>query len=347
VVPDPGGAGGHARHAAQAPVEVGERGGGRRTVREDLVHEHDPAPGRVHLLAPQLVGGAGRQAESAVDARVGERPQVRPGRDRSAGSSRAHQMPPTKQPGASRRPGSNCSLTRRMSRSAPGSTGPHTSTAARTCSLACRTTAPPPTAASPSRSPVTNPGTRSGSPPTDTCSTAGPALPRTATGVATAPAARSTAATAPARSAGRHRTSTRVPSGPPGQRPNQAGGRSATSPPTSSAAAAARAATPPPVPSNRAATVTGAPTAGRSTSTALGESWLPSSAAACPCAAGGSGASTLTHAVARGSGCSRSTTRTITPSVPKEPHSSLPRSQPAPLLTTRLPAVASVRPART
>ncbi len=72
VVLDAGGAGGHAGHAAEAVVHVGaevlvERGfalGG-------FGHHVDAAAGRVHLLAPEDVGGAGGEAEAAVDA-VGE-----------------------------------------------------------------------------------------------------------------------------------------------------------------------------------------------------------------------------------------------------------------------------------
>ena len=62
------GTGRHAGHAAQAAVEVLRGRGGHRGPVEDLVHQVDPAPRRVHLLGPQLVGRAGRQAEPAVHA---------------------------------------------------------------------------------------------------------------------------------------------------------------------------------------------------------------------------------------------------------------------------------------
>ena len=69
VVLDAGGAGGDARHAAEAAVEVpGHRRVERDRAVEVRLHQLDPAARRVHLLAPQQVGGAGRQAEAAVDA---------------------------------------------------------------------------------------------------------------------------------------------------------------------------------------------------------------------------------------------------------------------------------------
>ena len=71
VVLHAGRAGGHARHAAQAAVEVLGRRRGQRGAIQDLVHQVDPAARGVHLLGPQLVGGTGRQAEPAVHAVVG------------------------------------------------------------------------------------------------------------------------------------------------------------------------------------------------------------------------------------------------------------------------------------
>ena len=61
----------HARHAPEAAVDVRREG----AVERDLpvlghLHEVDPPARRVHLLAPQRVGGAGRQAEPAVHAVV-------------------------------------------------------------------------------------------------------------------------------------------------------------------------------------------------------------------------------------------------------------------------------------
>ncbi len=76
-----------------------------------LVHQHDPAAGRVRLLAPERVGRAGGQAEPAVHAVVDQRRLGRalgvPGRD---GDRAAH--------------AANRSRTRRISSSAPGSIGP-------------------------------------------------------------------------------------------------------------------------------------------------------------------------------------------------------------------------------
>ena len=66
-----GGAGGHARHAAQAGVEMAHpfvvqrsRAGGRH------VHQVDASARRIHLIAPEEVGGTNRQAEAAVHAFV-------------------------------------------------------------------------------------------------------------------------------------------------------------------------------------------------------------------------------------------------------------------------------------
>src|SRR5690606_31008224 len=131
-----------------------------------------------------------------------------------------------------------------------------------------------------------------------------------------APAAAATASSVPARSAGGTRTSIKVPSGAPGQRPNHAGGSGATSPPASAAVSAARAATPLAVPSSSAATDTAPAPAGRSTSTALTATWLASSAVTHRYAAAGSGRLAVTQARAGGTGCSRRVAETITPSVP-------------------------------
>jgi len=51
-------AGRHARHAAEAAVEVLDHR--RRDLLVALLHQHYPPARRVHLLAPQHVGGAGR-----------------------------------------------------------------------------------------------------------------------------------------------------------------------------------------------------------------------------------------------------------------------------------------------
>ena len=114
-------AGGHAGHAAQAAVEVLRGRGGERGPVEKLVHQVDPAPRRVHLLGPQLVGRTGRQAEPAVHAvlrHLAQRVLV------------LHQSPPAKRPGNIRWSGSNWSLTARI-RAAPGIV-PYAGTAAST-----------------------------------------------------------------------------------------------------------------------------------------------------------------------------------------------------------------------
>jgi len=69
VVLDAGGAGGHAGHAAEAVVHVEAEGlVERRVALGGGLHHVDAAAGRVHLLAPEDVGGAGGEAEAAVDA---------------------------------------------------------------------------------------------------------------------------------------------------------------------------------------------------------------------------------------------------------------------------------------
>src|SRR5580704_4881753 len=141
-------AGRHAGHAAEAAVEVPGGGLVQLGTVQDLRHQVNPAPRRVHLLAPQLVGGADRQAEAAVHAIPGQRAQF-PGRITAVGrlggrlypAVNAHQIPPANRPGAIRWPGSNWSFTERIS-AAPG-TGPHTSTAARTGGEALSTTTLP------------------------------------------------------------------------------------------------------------------------------------------------------------------------------------------------------------
>ena len=72
VVLDAGGAGGHAGHAAEAVVHVAAEGlVERRVALRRVLHHVDAAARRVHLFAPEHVGGACGQAEAAVDA-VGE-----------------------------------------------------------------------------------------------------------------------------------------------------------------------------------------------------------------------------------------------------------------------------------
>ena len=113
VVLDPRRAGRDAGHAAEAVVEVLHERGGDLVVA--LFHQHDPPARRVHLLAPENVGGAGGQAEAAVNAVV-DQVELRgsgvvPGGDQTS-------LPE----------GSKRSFTRSASSRAPGSTGPSRST---------------------------------------------------------------------------------------------------------------------------------------------------------------------------------------------------------------------------
>ena len=73
VVLHAGGTRRHARHAAQALVEVPDRRVLQRIALEPLLHQVDAAAGAVHLLAPQHVRGAGREAEAAVHAVADQR----------------------------------------------------------------------------------------------------------------------------------------------------------------------------------------------------------------------------------------------------------------------------------
>ncbi len=194
VVVHPGGAGGHAGHAAEAAVQVG--GGrlaghslparlplpagrclARRGPVQDLGDQVDPPARRVHLLAPQLVGGADGQAEAAVHAVGRQRAQLAGRVDgRRARRARrlrgpahlplvlqlAHsrpsrtQIPPANRPGAIRCPGSNWSFSARI-RLSEG-TGPHMSIRACTAAGARTTTA---LARAGGPSPPANPGSRS------------------------------------------------------------------------------------------------------------------------------------------------------------------------------------------
>ena len=108
VVLHPRRAGGHAGHAAEAAVEVLDHR--RRDLLVALLHQHDPPARRVHLLAPQHVGRARGQAEAAVHAVVDQVELGRPG-----GVVAAHTHTPA---------GSKRSFTRRISSRAPGSTRP-------------------------------------------------------------------------------------------------------------------------------------------------------------------------------------------------------------------------------
>jgi hypothetical protein len=93
VVLHPGRAGRDAGHAAEAGVEVAHHGVGERLAVEARLHEVDPTARAVHLLAPERVGRAGRQAEAAVHAVRGELGGRRPvGVERRPARRRAHQL---------------------------------------------------------------------------------------------------------------------------------------------------------------------------------------------------------------------------------------------------------------
>src|SRR5581483_4110154 len=107
VVADTGRAGGDARHASQAAIEVRRhRPGHLQLSGAQPAHQIDAPAGRVHLLAPVLVRRAGRQAEPAMHAVVDQLPL-----------RRGHTM---NLPGASRFPGSNCFFTDRCTASDAG-----------------------------------------------------------------------------------------------------------------------------------------------------------------------------------------------------------------------------------
>lgn len=82
----------------------------------------NPAARRVHLLAPELIGRTRGQAEAAVHAVIDDLAQLA-SRVKLVG---VHQIPPANRPGDSRRFGSNCSFTDRIS--ASEGTGPKRST---------------------------------------------------------------------------------------------------------------------------------------------------------------------------------------------------------------------------
>ncbi len=88
VVLDARRARGHARHAAEAAVEVLDDGVGQRhRAVDEAAHQVDAAARRVHLLVPERVGRARRQAEAAVDA-VGDQLRLHDA-SRSAATTRS------------------------------------------------------------------------------------------------------------------------------------------------------------------------------------------------------------------------------------------------------------------
>src|SRR5215472_6402329 len=123
-----GGTRGHASDTAQARVKMSYPLAihGCSTLARHF-HEVDTAAGRVHFFVPQHVRGANGQAKTAVDALIDNvlrRGMMRiKGARRGGGGSRlvGHQIPPTKRPGFSVFPGSNCCFSERInSKASPG-----------------------------------------------------------------------------------------------------------------------------------------------------------------------------------------------------------------------------------
>src|SRR5439155_24622846 len=93
-------------------------------------HQHDPAPGRVHLLVPQQIGRARRQAEATVDAVLDQAQLRRAPWVEGCGHA---QIPPTNRPGLQTPAGPKLPFSRRVSAMAEGSC-PQTSILSRTSS---------------------------------------------------------------------------------------------------------------------------------------------------------------------------------------------------------------------
>src|SRR3989441_8381907 len=162
---------GLARPAAETEVDVTGEGLGQRDASLGRgPHQVDPAARRVHLLAQHPVRWTLGQADAAVDAL----PDLLEVGSVGRGERRQrHQSPPTKRPGLSTRLASNSSLSPRISERAPGSTGPHGSTAARTARGARWVSTPAPTGAT--VAPWTRPAPSAV--PSETATAAGPSPP--------------------------------------------------------------------------------------------------------------------------------------------------------------------------
>ena len=121
VVLDARRARGHARHAAEAAVEVRDHlGRDRLALLVADAHQHDAPARRVHLVLEDRVGRARRQAEAAVHAVLD---QVRLGRRRGGVPGGAH-IPPTKAPGRKIRAGSKRAFRRSITTCAGPAVGP-------------------------------------------------------------------------------------------------------------------------------------------------------------------------------------------------------------------------------
>src|SRR5262245_43979117 len=147
-----------ARAAAKAQIHVADEGlAGLDAALGGGPHQIDAPAGRVHLLAEDAVGRTLGQADSTVDALA----QLVEARSRfppliAGEHRRPRHRPPTKRPGFRTPSGSNSRLRARMRSIAPGATGPHGSTAARTAAGARSTTALPSTGATTSRTRATS-----------------------------------------------------------------------------------------------------------------------------------------------------------------------------------------------
>src|SRR4051812_19614250 len=119
VVLDPARARGHARHAAEAAVEVLDHLlGDRRALLVADPHQHDAPARRVGLVLEHRVARARRQAEAAVDA-VLDQVQLRWMR----GVPGVAHIPPTKLPGRKSRAGSKRAFSRSITTCAPPASG--------------------------------------------------------------------------------------------------------------------------------------------------------------------------------------------------------------------------------
>ena len=138
---------GHAVMHAMQPrhrSKCSARRRGQRRAVEELADQVDPPARRVHLLAPQRVSRAGGQAEPAVHA-VLDQPRAHVAVLRQRHRRRHSSDPFGNRPGAIRWPGSNWSLTARISATRDG-TRPNTppaASAARTAAGAATTTTLP------------------------------------------------------------------------------------------------------------------------------------------------------------------------------------------------------------
>src|SRR5205807_5648900 len=149
--------------AAEAEVEMVRVGiGDVETAFRHRAHQIDAAAGRVHFFAEHAVGGTGREADAAVDARAngvdcsgGGKAGFYCSGVREAGcsalDSRRHR-PPTKRPGLRTAWESNSVLIARITASAGGGTGPHGSMRSRRARGPRSMITPPPTSATVARS---------------------------------------------------------------------------------------------------------------------------------------------------------------------------------------------------